>query len=71
MKIGRLRRDDSAHWYLIPIEKVVTFDKLVEKWDDLDEDSDAYQDICDEFDNVYGQYALGGGPYELSIIIPE
>lgn len=71
MKKGKLRRDDSAHWYLIPGEKVEAFDELSEKMANTNEMSDKYQDLCDEFDVLYGEHALGGGPYELDVIIPE
>lgn len=71
MKFGKLRTDDDAHWYLVPEELVDEYDAALNRMMDIEPYTDAFEDACREFDAEYGQYRLGGSPYELKVVMPD
>ena len=70
---GKLRQDNSNHWYLIPELYYRTFDVLSVKLDKLDEDSDEWYKVGEELEKNFGQYRLPGGLFDmdLDVIIEE
>ena len=54
-KLGRLRQDESGHWYFIPEDKVKEFD--------------SFNGNDRQFDELFGEYMLGGwlGRYLMSM----
>lgn len=71
MKLGKLRRDESCHWYLIPWDKIEAFDKLSIDMEEVGHMEAAYDDLEDEFIEKFEEYMLGGGVGHLDVIIPE
>lgn len=66
---GRLRQDDSGHWYLIPESEVEGHDGLRAAIESTEWLSDEWNALTVEYDNKYYKYRLGGGPYELKVLI--
>ncbi len=73
MKTGKLRQDDSYHWYLVPDDKIARFDEMSLTLENTDEFAEGYSDYEDEFMNRYSRYRLDGDPgiYKLSVIMSE
>jgi len=70
MKIGYLRQDDSSHWYLIPEDMVTIYSEMVNLFEcKLEIESDEWYNAIDEFENLFAQYRLGGGPENCKVII--
>ena len=67
-KTGKLRRDDSSHWYLVPDERLEEFDATMEQLEGKE-----YMDAPDAFDafiSEFDDYRLDGGPYDLKVLMP-
>ena len=71
--LGKLRQDDEGHWYLIPNLYFRTFDLLVDNLSKLGDKSKWYerQHIVEELETNFNKYRLGGGPFDLDVIIKE
>ena len=65
MKLGRLRRDDSSHWYLVPEDQVEDFDQMLDALDEYDAES------CYDFDIRFGGFRLAGGPEDLKVLMEQ
>jgi len=70
IKTGKLRQDDSCHWYLVPDERIEQFDRLLNQLENTLSLSDRYDDRAMNFDGLFRQYMVGGGIGNLSVIIP-
>lgn len=71
MKIGKLRQDDSCHWFLVPDERIEEFDRALMTLESTLQMSDRYDDLAMNFDERFSQYMVGGGIGHLDVIIPE
>jgi len=71
LRLGKLRQDDSSHWYVIPEELVEEYEKISMDIDKAKDHSDEWYDLIDRYDSNYGQYRLDGGIYDLKVIIEE
>ena len=71
MNLGNLRRDESCHWYLIPIDKVAEHDDLAAKIDKAGEGSDEWYDLIGDYEVKFSKYMLGGGVGDLKVVIEE
>ena len=71
MITGKLRQDDSGHWYLIPKPYIRTFDLLFTKIDKLDENSNEWYKAIEEVEKDFGEYRLSGGPFDFDVIIEK
>lgn len=57
------RRDEDSHVYLVPLELAESFDTECEL---------AYsEDEYETFEEKFGQYRIGAGPYNYSFIDPQ
>lgn len=59
-KYGRLRQDDSCHWYLVPESLVDRFDQLQEMIDEVGGDYLANAQLYDDFESELGSYRIDG-----------
>jgi hypothetical protein len=71
MKTGYLRQDESGHWYAVPTEHIVEFDKLSDEINSATSGSDEWYDLVDQFDDKFGTFRTGGGYSDFEIIIKE
>ena len=67
--LGYIRSDDSGHRYLVPEDIVVAFDALLNQMGSVDEDSERFYDLCDDFERDYGKYRLDGGVENLKVLM--
>jgi len=58
MKFGRLRFDDEGHEYLIPEELIEKFDKLTDDIEKIEEGSDDWYELIDEFGDNYSEFRV-------------
>lgn len=68
MRFGRLR-SDGDHNYVIPLDKLSGFDELSEQIKDLEERSDEWYDLTDEFDERYRPHRVEGDLYDMDIVL--
>ena len=47
-------QDCSSHWYMVPVD-------LKDEWKRLNTDDEDDYETISEFEDVFGQYSLGGG----------
>ena len=59
---GRLRSDDSGHWYLVPENKADLFYPMLDKTNRGLSTDEEHQD---EFIDIFDQYRLPGGVEDL------
>jgi hypothetical protein len=69
MRLGKLRQDDSSHWYLIPSEFIQEHDQLAQDIDRAKEESGEWYNLIDEYDCKYSQYRLDGGLYDVNVLV--
>ena len=70
MKKGKLRQDDSCHWYFVPEKFIKAFDDLSVKLEEMDDDSDAFYDLCAKFDSKFGKFRIDD-PRSKTFILEE
>jgi len=69
IKFGFLRQDDDSHWYLIPSEKLLEYDNLVDRMESgLSAGKEAFE-LENDFIEKFDQYRVGGSLYGLRVVI--
>lgn len=69
MIYGKLRKDESSHWYLVPEYEIDNFDKLMIEMEEVEWNTPREHELVNEFCEKYDQYRLDGGVYDLKIVI--
>lgn len=69
IELGRLRRDEDGHWYLIPFDMVDNFDSLERDIDEVHGDLDKQRELVNIFDDSFSQYRLNNGVEALSVVM--
>ena len=67
MNIGYLRRDDDCHWYLVPEDKIMDFDALLDR---LPGDYLDAPELFNKFEEEFGEYRIDGY-YNIKCVIEE
>jgi hypothetical protein len=64
MQKYRLAKDDSSHWYLVPLEEYEDFKIAI---NDIEE-NDYNQSLIDDFYSKFGKYMISS-PFDLIISV--
>lgn len=67
IKFGYLRRDNDAHWYLIPEELIKEFDADFSKL--FEEYPEDYRKLLNEWNDKWWKYSYGESIYSLKVVI--
>lgn len=67
-KYGNLR-EDSGHWYLIPLDKLEEYDTIVSMMNKFDIYDDARWEYEDKLDEKFSVYRLSGGVHDLRVVM--
>ena len=58
--LARLRRDESCHWYLVPVGMVEDFDRLQAAMEGMDPMNAGTSPECGEFCEKFDQFRIDG-----------
>jgi len=67
--LENLPREESGHWYLIPLDKLEEYDTIVFMMGTFDIYDDARWKYEDELDEKFSAYRLSGGVGDLKVLI--
>lgn len=70
MNYGNLR-EDSGHWYLIPLDKLKEYDTIVSDMNKFDIYDDTRWEYEDKLDEKFSVYRLSGGVGDLKVLIEK
>lgn len=66
---GYLRCDESGHWYVVPESEIADFDSLCDATREAGPYSEEGRELVAQFNNRFWKYAVGGGIYDLRVLI--
>ena len=63
-------KDDSSHWYLVPLDELKDYEDLLQSIEDLNQFSEEYYELEAKFINKYDKYRINSA-YQYSFTNPE
>jgi hypothetical protein len=70
MRYGKLRKDDSDHWYLVPEDEIKNFQNIMDLIY-LEFDWEKKEDLISLFIESFDMYRLSGGVESLRVVIEK
>lgn len=67
---GKLRRDESSHWYCVPLKLLEKYDALVEAMEAMDMCEAGTSPECGEFEALFSQYRIDS-PEDIICVLPN